>query len=367
MGALPGWLGIGGGQAGSGVPAPEMPGLTTVATPDQLARADSGVQNSLGSQQALLQALQQQNGLGRQDQVYGQLQQVASGSGPNPAQAQYHQNINQLAAQQAGLMGSQKGMSPALQAMLVGQQGSSAMQNAAGQGAANLANQQLNAMNAAGAMATTQAGQQIGQVNQNNLSQQAAQAALLNAATGQNNAMVGAQGNVNSANAQIEGGVQQNQGKLIGGALNAAGLGGAKGATPAPVPAGANGGEVITNPGPAIVGPQSRLGQFMAGVSPGAASFAQGGQVPALVSPGELWLPPEKVNEVAAGANPLKAGERIPGTPKVPGNSYANDTVSKNLAVGGVVIPNNIMQSKNPAKGASDFVAKIIAKRKATG
>ena len=91
---------------------------------------------------------------------------------------------------------------------------------------------------------------------------------------------------------------------------------------------------------------------------------AEGGQVPALVSPGEQYLPPKDVSKVKKGANPLSVGERIPGKPKVKGNSYANDTVPKTLESGGIVIPNNIMQSKNPHFEAMKFVHATIAKNR---
>lgn len=90
---------------------------------------------------------------------------------------------------------------------------------------------------------------------------------------------------------------------------------------------------------------------------------AKGGQVPALVSPGEQYLPPQDVKKVKKGANPLAVGERIPGKPKHPGNNYANDIVPKTLESGGIVIPNKVMQSKNPSKEAAKFVEAILAKK----
>lgn len=86
---------------------------------------------------------------------------------------------------------------------------------------------------------------------------------------------------------------------------------------------------------------------------------ARGGKVKALLSPGETYLPPKAVKKAEKGANPLAVGQRIPGKPKHPGNNYANDTVPAKLSPGGIVIPNSIMQSKNPAKGAADFVRQI--------
>lgn len=101
-------------------------------------------------------------------------------------------------------------------------------------------------------------------------------------------------------------------------------------------------------------------------------SFARGGRarkkVPALVSPGETYLRPSQVKAVAKGkANPLKVGERIPGTPKVAGNSYANDTVKKTLEPGGIMIPNSVMQSSDPAHNAYKFVQAVLAKQKSKG
>jgi len=91
-------------------------------------------------------------------------------------------------------------------------------------------------------------------------------------------------------------------------------------------------------------------------------NYAQGGEVKAMVSPGEQYLAPADVAKVKQGKNPLAVGERIPGTPKYAGNNYANDTVPKNLEAGGVVIPNSIMQGKNPAWNAMRFVHAHMAK-----
>jgi hypothetical protein len=85
---------------------------------------------------------------------------------------------------------------------------------------------------------------------------------------------------------------------------------------------------------------------------------AEGGRVPAMVSKGEQYLPPSEAKKVVKGEkSPLKAGERIPGKPKYPGNDYRNDVVPKTLKEGGIVIPNEIMQSKDAEKKAQAFVA----------
>ena len=96
------------------------------------------------------------------------------------------------------------------------------------------------------------------------------------------------------------------------------------------------------------------------------ALVAKGGRVPALVSPGEVYLDPKDVNRVKQGANPLKTGEKIPGKPKVGGakNSYANDTVRKDLEEGGIVLPRSVTRSSNPEKKAAEFVAKVLRQKK---
>jgi len=48
---------------------------------------------------------------------------------------------------------------------------------------------------------------------------------------------------------------------------------------------------------------------------------------------------------------------------KVSGNSYANDKIPAMLSEGEIVIPRNVLQGPDPARGAADFVAKVLAKR----
>lgn len=59
----------------------------------------------------------------------------------------------------------------------------------------------------------------------------------------------------------------------------------------------------------------------------------------------------------------LKSGGGVPGKPKVPGDSYQNDTVSAKLSPGEIVIPNHITQGENAPQKAADFVAAILAKK----
>lgn len=95
-----------------------------------------------------------------------------------------------------------------------------------------------------------------------------------------------------------------------------------------------------------------------------ALNFADGGKVPAMVSPGEKYLSPNDVKKVEKGANPMEVGEKIPGKPKVKGakNDYANDTVPKTLEEGGIVLPRSVTQAKHPHWAAHAFVSAIMAK-----
>jgi hypothetical protein len=73
---------------------------------------------------------------------------------------------------------------------------------------------------------------------------------------------------------------------------------------------------------------------------------AKGGKVPAMVSPGEKYLPPQDVKKVKEGkANPMQVGETIKGKAKVKGDSLKNDTVPKTLESGGIVLPRHITQA----------------------
>lgn len=412
MASIGGMLGTKGGANGTGFNGPTGADIVNPTDPTQIKDAYGNVQNSMEAQRQLLAALQNQNGLQNQSQVYGQLQGIANGTGPNPAQAMLNQSTGQNVANQAALMAGQRGAgaNAGLLARQAAQIGSGIQQNAAGQAATLQANQSLNAINSAGGLANTQAANQIGQVNANTSAAQSEQQALLNAQAAVNNAKVGMQSNINNVNGSLIGTGMQGQQKLIGGLMSGAGA--AMGAEGGVVRHMADGGDAS-----AFSGPQSRFGQFlnsqssisspdigssqvpadnsdallkggkdlgtgikgminkskdsgtpMAGeptmsVAPMAA--ARGGKVPAILSPGEKYLKPEEAREVAQGkANPSQVGKIIPGKPKYKGNNYANDVVPAELEEGGVVIPNSVMQSKDPVRGAADFVRKTLAKKK---
>lgn len=340
--------------------------MQSPVTNKQAQDAYTANQAALAQQQAFLQATQAQNGLGNQSQVYNQLQDVAAGQGPNPAQNMLNQATGANVANQAALMAGQRGSSAntGLIARQAGMQGANIQQQAAGQGATMQANQSLNALGAAGQMANTQAGQQQAAVNANTGAQQNEQAQLLNSIAGVNSANVSNQAGINQANAGITQSRNQMIGNMVGGV--AQGIGAAAGK-------GAEGGFVKDFPKMAEGGqapqPSNYLHQYFnpsPGMPPSAVQpmMAEGGKVPALVSPGEKYLAPQQVQAVKQGASPMAEGTTIPGKPKVSGakNSYANDTVKKDLDEGGIVIPRSVTQSKNPDKKAEEFVLAVLAK-----
>lgn len=400
MGSIGSLFGTQGSANGTGFASPQ-------AAPIQMPVSTAQAQNANAQTQNLLAALQGQGGIGNQSQIYNQLQQVAAGQGPNPAQAMLNQATGQNVANQAALMAGQRGASQnaGLIARQAAQQGAATQQQAVGQGAAMQAQQSLNALGQAGNLATTQAQQQIGAT-------QANQQALLNAIAAQNNANVGMQSNVNQANAGLAGTAMQGQQGLVGGLLGGAGA--ALGL--------ARGGEVLKHfdQGGNVSGPQSmfmkyfnQMGQYQApgsssilnqganqmgqaigtGIknmfqsqgSPASAStvpqdytpggftmsnqLARGGDVPAMVSPGEIYLSPKAVEQVRKGADPMKVGEKIPGKARVKGakNSYANDTVKRTLKEGGIVVPRSETKSESPSRNSKKFVDGVMAKRRARG
>lgn len=383
MGAIGGMLGLSGGAAGTGFSAPHSANLITPTSTADLENSGNYSSQTMTAQQNLLAQLQGQGGIGNQNQIYGQLQGIANGQGPNPAQAQYKQNVQQLAAQNAGQIASIKGLSPATQAALMAQQQSGAMQNAAAAGATNLANQQLGALNTAGNLANTQAANQIGQTNANTGAAQAQQGMYQQAASNFNNSQVSMANGMNAANAGLASKGMEGQQGMIGGALNGAAA------------LLADGGEV----GAAFSsdGPRSKFGQFLKGATANATSqSADTAQAPAT---GAAALQQGSSNLVQGlgrafsrpGASPMMAGAdtgasaamlaanggmthdyRIGGNVQAKnskekavksGNSYANDKIPAVLSEGEVVIPRSVMQSKNPPAEAMKFVQAVMSKR----
>lgn len=421
MGGLVSSLGFGGGDdvgaAGTKFAAGDVP-LINAATEGQAKSLFDQSQSGLAQQQSFIDALKAQNGIQNQSDVYNQLQGIANGTGPNPAQAALNQATGTNIASQAALMAGQRGAgaNPALIARQAALQGGNLQQQAAGQGATLQAQQALNAINQMGGIAGQQVGQQQGALQGYTGQALQGQQNILGAIGAQNQARAGLKENQNTANAGIAGTVAKGQqdlaGNLLGGAGAALGL--------------AHGGQVSRNyvtggyvnpsaylglqapPAPSMQsGPQSNIGKFFSGQQPAQGSFGQqfagsqqGGDAlqkggfqfaqglgngirNALSSSGSSEGAP-MAGDALESASPLMAfaarggqikqpiigaqyaaeGKMVPGKAKVSGDSLKNDIVDAKLSPGEIIIPRSIAQSPDAARKSAEFVAAIVSKRK---
>jgi hypothetical protein len=223
VGAVTGLVGGGGGGGGTSFATMNNNDLMNPFSSSQQAttqyqNAYTGSQAALQQQQNFLTALQGQNGIQNQSNVFGQLQGVANGTGPNPAQAMLNQSTQQNVANQAALMANQRGASAnaGLIARQAAQQGAQTQQQAAGQAATMQAQQSLGAMGQLAGIAGQQVGQQANATQGLSSSQQAEQGQIQNAIAAQNNASVG----INSANASMANTQMQGQQGMLGGLMN---------------------------------------------------------------------------------------------------------------------------------------------------
>ena len=223
MGAVTGLLGGGGGGGGTSFATMNNNDLMNPFSSSQQAttqyqNAYTGSQAALQQQQNFLTALQGQNGIQNQSNVYSQLQGVANGTGPNPAQAMLNQSTQQNVANQAALMAGQRGASAnaGLIARQAAQQGAQTQQQAAGQAATMQSQQSLGALGQLGGIAGQQVAQQGSATQGLSASQQAEQGQIQNAIAAQNNASVG----INTANASMANTQMQGQQSMIGGLMN---------------------------------------------------------------------------------------------------------------------------------------------------
>ena len=90
----------------------------------------------------------------------------------------------------------------------------------------------------------------------------------------------------------------------------------------------------------------------------------EGKGVPALVSPKEVYLSPDKVHKVVhEGADPMKIGYQFPGQDKVKGkNSKKNDFIKTTLQEGGVIVPISVTQHRKAPEKSREFVLKHMRK-----
>lgn len=292
----------------------------------QVNQATGTVQSGLTQQQQLINALNTANGIGNQSQVYGQLQGVANGTGPNPAQAMLNQATGTNVADQAALAAGTRGAAGnvGLIARQAAQAGTGAQQQAAGQAATLQANQSLGALGQMGTIAGQQAGEQIGAVGNLNTEAQGNQGQLLGSIGNQNSTNAG----VASTNANNSAGFVQG---LIGGGLSGAGATSMGGALTA-----AKGGQV--SPG-AITPPRGKnsrsYGEHM-------------GQVHALYHGGTM---------------DFRSGGPVPGQPAVMRDSPKNDVVDAKLSPKEIVLPISVTQADDAPAAAAKFVAETLRKK----
>lgn len=292
-------------------------------------------------------------GAGAQSQLLGQELAMSRGEGPNPALAQLREQTGRNVAAQTAMQAGQRGANAnvGLIARNAARTGADVQQQAAGQEATLEAQQQIAAQQRAEALAGTTVGQGQTATNMENTNAQGEQNILQGANTSANNAAVNMQSNINATNAQTAIANQDTMGKLLGGITSAASGGLGKFA----------GGFGLAKGGKVCEGPhKSHVANFL---------FAEGGDVPSMVSAEECYLSPDKVKQVIhEGKNPLKIGVTVPGKAKVKGDSYANDTIEANLEAGGVVIPRHITTMKDKkmaAEKAELFVHRAMARKKA--
>lgn len=382
QGAISGLQGVANGT-GPNPAAAQLANATAANTANQAAlmagQRGAGANAGLLARQIAQQgAANQQNAIGQMAALQAQQQLGALGQ------------IGSLAGTQVGAQQSALGQAGNLGSGLTSQQ----MQGIGQQ--ANIGQAQLGAQQTGINTAGNIANQQVG--NQLNTQQQIAQNALTNQqiAAGQ----LQSQNNINAQMAQQQ---AQQQSGLVGGLLGGAasaltgGLlsgGGtaAMGATSPGTAAGfgslttksnpnagvgnyaalAHGGKVESQSTISLDhghGPKSYLAKTLkGGLEAHPIMMASGGEVPkkvpAMVSPGEQYIPPQEVKQVASGQkDPLDAGMKIPGKAKVKGDSLKNDTVPATLEEGGIVIPKSVMESKNPHWEAKRFVEAIMAKQ----
>lgn len=256
--------------------------------------------------QQYLQTMADQQGAiyGGQQQLASQLQNLAAGQGPNPAQLQYQQNVGQNIAGAQGLMSSQRGINPGLAAKMGMNAANQANLQAANQAAQLQAQQQLGAMQGLGSL--------YGQMQSGNL--------------GYQNLYNNANQNAQQLNAQAALGNQAARSKLIGGIMQGASAAASH----------YKGGEIQGMFDGGMAGPQSSVGKMFA-------QMAMGGGVEML------------------------QGGHVPGRAQVSGDSPKNDTVPAILSPGEIVIPRSIAQSDDAADKSKAFVQAILERRKSRG
>lgn len=293
-----------------GAPGPRGINFTSAESNPWTVDAWKDTTGALNQQGQFVNALQQQGGVQNQSNVFNQqqtlanqLNQQAQGQGPNPALIQLQNATGQNTAQQASLMGSQRGAgaNTGLIARQAAMQGGANQQAMAGQASVMQAQQQLAAQQALmqqQAQMAGLAGQQVGALGAASEGFTGANQNLLNANLGKvanwNSTQAGVGSSASSDQSKFASEQQQSQtkgwaGLMGGGASSLATLSKANGGT---IPSYASG------------GPVSKFGQYCnmksGGSVQGQASVmgnsSKNDTVPAMLSPGEGVIDRETLN-----------------------------------------------------------------------
>lgn len=310
------------------------------------------------------------NALAQQQNFVSALQAQANGVGPSAAGQLLKNQADQNNANALSMAASQRGVNSGGALRQALQQNAISNQQSGQQAALARTQEQLGA--------TGMLGNQLNGMQQQGLN---VQAQNQNSALASKGLAAQAQGQKNAQNQDLLGGI------LKGGATALSFLA-AKGGM---VPGFADGGTIMPVSPLDPSGPSSAVGKYLSAPTQRSSSIqdaigevgktfqkrlspptnlsaevelAHGGQVPAMVSPGERYLSPREVEKVAEGKkSAMAAGKKIPGEAKVKGDSYANDTVSKTLESGGIVLPRHVTQAKDAPEKAAAFVRAILAKQ----
>lgn len=304
-------------------------------------------------------------------------------SGMNPgATALQTQATNNAIAQSTGMLASAKGISPALAARMAGQNAAQATQQGANNAiqnnnTANLQAQGLISQNLSGLNSNAQSG--INNINSANASTDNGSASAVSGAIG---------GVASGASAAAGAGAGKYNGGVIGYATGgqvapqfdvqqAPNVG--AGIAQAGAPLGKSLGSLFSSPQSSLTPDPGANANQMATQNAAnvrdliPAPYAKGGKipdkknVPVMLSPGERKLSPEDAKAVAKGKlDALRTGQKVPGKAPVKGDSPKNDIVKDSAQAGSVIIPRSVLDSPNPHKAASKFVAAALMHHKLT-
>lgn len=99
------------------------------------------------------------------------------------------------------------------------------------------------------------------------------------------------------------------------------------------------------------------------GAAEGAAAIGEGGAEVGALAAAPVAVLAARGGQIKNVGPKLKTGGKVPGKAKVSGDSLKNDTVSAKLSPGEIVIPRTVLNSRDPVRGAADFVAAILSRQ----